>query len=459
MAAEGGSAREKAETLRQRAAEARLKADRMEASAGRWEAGVLGEERVAAALAPLEGEHCRVLHDRLLYPRQSRVNLDHIVVSVAGNYLIDAKNWSGLVTAEEGGLRQRIPTGHWVLDGKVDNVRRMAAQMETGTSSVIEPVICLAGEHAAEFGEPKVVRGVYIVPVGQLAQWLLAQPRKPDPVDLDAELARMAACFPSATDPAYLSSAPMLSGFASTGRGSARPAPVRSKPAPPKHGTGRSRRAVGLPAVSLPAVSLPARGFRARGLRRSAGVLLTVALILSLITPAGLRLWRSGADAAGNLFAQQVSSATKPAAKAWVPPCTAVTDAVVAEAVGHKVYRYVNGAADVCTWGFVPRPNPTAPGSLRIATGWTAKNGGYPVGKGARFTQTATSQVLTVPQRAAVPGSTAAPASITQPMVLVLTWRSSPVSSAQARKAVTLLAGEVAKHLPTGPGATRIVRR
>jgi len=438
MAAEGGSAREKAETLRQRAAEARLKADRMEANAGRWEAGVLGEERVAAALAPLEGEHCQVLHDRLLYPRQSRVNLDHIVVSVAGTYLVDAKNWSGLVTAEEGGLRQRIPTGgQWVLDSKVDNVRRMAAQMETGTSSVVEPVICLAGEHSAEFGEPRTVRGVAVVPVGQLAQWLLAQPRKPSPVDLAAELARMAACFPSATDPAYLSSAPMLGRPASTGRSAARfePAPPRATAA--KRGSTGTRRA-----------------------RRPAGALLALALILSMITPAGQRLWRAGADAAGNLFVQQVSSATTPPTKArWVPPCTAVTDAVVAKAVGHKVYRYLNGAGDVCSWGFVPRPSATAPGSLRIATGWTAKNGGYPVGAAARFTRTASSQVLTVPQRAAVPGSAAAPVSITQPMALVLTWRSSPVSEARARKAITVLAGEVAKHLPTGPGATQIIRR
>jgi hypothetical protein len=67
--------------------------------------------------------------------------------------------------------------------------------------------------------------------------------------------------------------------------------------------------------------------------------------------------------------------------------------------------------------------------------------------------------VLTVPQSAAVPGSAAPPASITQPLVVVLTWRSSPVSATRARKAVAILAGEVAKHLPTGPGATRIVRR
>jgi hypothetical protein len=107
----------------------------------------------------------------------------------------------------------------------------------------------------------------------------------------------------------------------------------------------------------------------------------------------------------------------------------------------------------------VPRPGPTAAGNLRIATGWTAKYGGYPGAAAARFTGTATSLVLTVPQSAAVPGSAAAPSSITQPMVVVLNWKGTALTSAQARKAVTVLAGEVAKHLPTGPGAGRIVHR
>ena len=67
----------------------------MDAMASNWQPGEAGERRVADALRPLEGTHCHVLHDRLLDPGRSRVNLDHIVVSVAGNYLINAKNWSG----------------------------------------------------------------------------------------------------------------------------------------------------------------------------------------------------------------------------------------------------------------------------------------------------------------------------------------------------------------------------
>jgi hypothetical protein len=49
------------------AAEARSKADRIDAMASNWEAGEAGERRVAEALRPLEGAHCHVLHE--LRPR------------------------------------------------------------------------------------------------------------------------------------------------------------------------------------------------------------------------------------------------------------------------------------------------------------------------------------------------------------------------------------------------------
>ena len=438
MTALGESAGEKAAAPERRPADPGIEADPTEPGTDGGTAGTPGEHRVTAALAPLEDEHCRVLHDRLLYPRQARVNLDHIVVSAAGNYLIDSKDWSGVVTLEQGSLWQPIPSGgSWLLDGKVDTVRRMAAQMESSCSSVVEPVICLAGENSADFGEAKTIRGVYVVPVGQLAQWLLDRPRLPAAADLEAEATRLGACFPSASDPAYLPSASLRG---RPGSGSSRPAPARRKPEPPKHAPARSRRAVAL--------------------RRPVTLLLAAAVALSVITPAGQRLWQAGAESAGNLFTQQVGSAVTPAAKtSWVPPCTAVTDATVARAVGRKVYRYLNGPGDVCTWGFVPRPSATAPGNLRIATGWSATHGNYPTAAAARYSQTPTSQMLTVPQLAAVPGSAVAPASVSQPMVLVLTWRSTPVTSAQARRAITVLAGEVAKHLPAGPGATEIVRR
>ncbi|MDQ1744673.1 MAG: hypothetical protein QOE23_3012, partial [Pseudonocardiales bacterium] len=353
MGAEGGSAREKAEALRRLAADARLKADRMDSMASRWEAGDLGERRVAAALAPLEGRHCRVLHDRLLAPGQSRVNLDHIVVSVAGTYLIDAKNFTGTVVAEGGSLRQRAGSRR-SLDDKVDKVRRMAEQLESLTTSVIDPVICLAGEHSEEFGEPVAVRGVFVVPVGRLASWLLARPRRPAGADLDAEAARLAAAFPAATlaaGPPPATGQPVLPIAPMLGRRGHRSGPVDQPVRRPRRSTGRG-------------------AARRAGPRHAAAIklLLCLTVVVSLLTGTGQRLWWSGAGTAGRLIAGQLIPTTTPAPPAArVAPCTAVTDAAVAGALGQRVYRYVDGPDDTCSWGLVPRPDGKAPGILRIA--------------------------------------------------------------------------------------------
>jgi len=456
MAAEDGpagdSAGNRAQALRKLAAEARLKADRMESMAAQWEAGVVGERRVAAALEPLAGEHCRLLHDRLLHPGRSRVNLDHIVISVAGTYLIDAKNFSGEVTVQQGSLRQRISGGSSRrLDDKLDKVRRMAEQMESSTSCVVDPVLCLAGEGSAAFGAPVVVRGVFVVPVEQLAQWLLSRPRTPAPVDLRSLAVRLAASFPSATEPAFLAITPRAAGHRR-----APGAPLRAgrrQPAGPAPRASRASRASRTPRT--PRASTP-RATAARAL----AALAALAVLLVAMTIAGQHLVRAGGKAAGSFLATQAGrGAPSPTPGRWIAPCTAVSDAAVAAAVGHPVYRYLDGVSDSCSWGFTPRPNAAAVGSIRLITGWNAKYGGYPVGASARYSQNATSQVLTVPQLKAVPDSAVPPALITQPIAVVISWRSSPVSSDRARQAVTVLAGEVAKHLPIGPAATTITRR
>lgn len=448
MAVEGGSAREKAEALRRQAAESRRKADRMDSMAERWEAGELGERRVAAALAPLEGPNCRMLHDRLLAPGQSRVNLDHIVVSVAGTYLIDAKNFSGAVISDGVSLRQRDGRRRR-LDDKVDKLRRMAEQMETVTSSVIEPVLCLAGESAAEFGPPATVRGVFVVPVDELASWLLARPRESQPTDLSARLARLAVAFPAATGPGVRNIAPMLGRHPGLPPASHAPRPaVRSRPAAVPRLTSNPRRASN---------RRPAGGSRRSARRRSSrpadGIKALLLLVLGLLlaSAVGQRL------VAGGITRMLATPPTRtPAPAAWVAPCTSVTDAAVSRAVGRPVYRYDDGPHDTCTWGLVARRSPTTPGVLRLATGWQAAHSTYPTAATARSGSTATSAYLTVPQYAAAPGSTAA---ATQPMLLVLTWKGTPLTAVQARRAVTALAGELARQLPTGLNATAVVRR
>ena len=86
---EGESASSQAHSLREQAAAAQAEAARLNDEAAAWEAGAEGERRVAAALSVLTpASNVIVMHDRLLRPGRSQANLDHIVVSPAGAYLI-----------------------------------------------------------------------------------------------------------------------------------------------------------------------------------------------------------------------------------------------------------------------------------------------------------------------------------------------------------------------------------
>jgi hypothetical protein len=65
-----------------------------------WRAGAEGERKTAAALAPLPRRGYTVLHD--LPDRHgngsSKANIDHIVISTAGVFLLDTKNLGGEVS-------------------------------------------------------------------------------------------------------------------------------------------------------------------------------------------------------------------------------------------------------------------------------------------------------------------------------------------------------------------------
>lgn len=60
-----------------------------------WKQGAAGERAVAKRLAKLEPKGVLALHDRRV--PGSRANIDHIAVSPAGVFVIDAKRWSGKV--------------------------------------------------------------------------------------------------------------------------------------------------------------------------------------------------------------------------------------------------------------------------------------------------------------------------------------------------------------------------
>ena len=67
-----------------------------------WKQGAEGEEAVGAALDALAGQRgYRTLHDRKV--PGTKANIDHIVITQTGVYVIDAKNYTGMITVERSG--------------------------------------------------------------------------------------------------------------------------------------------------------------------------------------------------------------------------------------------------------------------------------------------------------------------------------------------------------------------
>src|SRR5262245_40064800 len=66
-----------------------------------WRVGAAGERRLGEALDALRDEGMAVLHDRRM--PGTRANIDHVVISSGGVFVIDAKRYSGRVECRDRG--------------------------------------------------------------------------------------------------------------------------------------------------------------------------------------------------------------------------------------------------------------------------------------------------------------------------------------------------------------------
>ncbi|KGN30524.1 hypothetical protein N802_06825 [Knoellia sinensis KCTC 19936] len=343
MAAGGGSADRRAEEL----------AAAGDQGAGAWAAGAEGERRVAVELSGLS-EAWTVLHDRLLSPGLSPVNLDHVVLGPGGVLFIDAKNWRGAVTAWQGNLFQH--TG--AADSRqsvskhqeVAKVHGMAAYMAAETGLPVTPVICLAGQHEAGFGEPQLIKGVWVVPVSGLKEWLRAQPTTMDRMTVERAAMTLMTSFPSTTtDPQLLSA--MGTAAAAKPRRKAR---RTSSAGPPTrslaHSTMKPRRVFGqvLRFVVVATFGVAALSFAAQELPDFMAGGLADAVADNSARPVAAPATKAGTP----------TVAPKPAGKKVPPPApskTAVSTCgnLTAAQVGKIVRRTVKPVAvsGSCAWG------------------------------------------------------------------------------------------------------------
>jgi hypothetical protein len=114
-----------------------------------WRIGAEGEEHLARALADIDGVW--VLNDRAI--RDSRANIDHIVVAPAGVFVVDAKNYKGKVEIRDrGGFFRtdlRLYVGGRNRSHDAEGLRRQVEAVEYALLNVgvhpmpsVTPVLC-----------------------------------------------------------------------------------------------------------------------------------------------------------------------------------------------------------------------------------------------------------------------------------------------------------------------------
>lgn len=130
-----------------------------------WERGAVGEERFGARLDAIASENIAVLHDRRI-PR-SRANIDHIVVTRGGVWVIDTKRYKGrprLVV--EGGLlrprKEKLLIGTRDCTKLVDGVHRQMEHVKAVVGGVpVFGALCFVEVDWPLLARAFVTRGVH----------------------------------------------------------------------------------------------------------------------------------------------------------------------------------------------------------------------------------------------------------------------------------------------------------
>jgi hypothetical protein len=177
--------------------------DRPRPSTSVWEQGAVGEERVAARLDQLAEVGVVALHDRRI--PGSKANIDHLVVTPWGVWVIDAKRYLNKRpdVATEGGIFgiggvDRLTVGGRKKDELVEGVLWQIEKVrsELGEEPAVRGILCFVEADWPLLGGHFSVRGVRVTWPRRLAKELLQT--TPPTVDVTAVSRALAAKFPPA---------------------------------------------------------------------------------------------------------------------------------------------------------------------------------------------------------------------------------------------------------------------
>jgi hypothetical protein len=163
-----------------------------------WSTGAAGEERVGRELDRVASSQVRVVHDRRI--RGTRANIDHMVVTGDGIWVIDAKKYKGRPQLRvEGGLfRPRVER---LFVGRRDQTKLVDGvfwQMEKVQEAIDTPVLgalCFVEADWPLLGGSFSVRGVEVLWPKKIASRVSSATGR---VDVERTWAALFAAFPAA---------------------------------------------------------------------------------------------------------------------------------------------------------------------------------------------------------------------------------------------------------------------
>lgn len=172
-------------------------------STSSWDTGAAGEERIGAALNDRVSDRFKVLHDRRI--PGSRANIDHLVVTSAGVWVVDPKRYRRQRPAleVEGGIlrprRESLVVGGRDRTTLVEGARKQLrlVQDAVGDQVTVRAILCFLEADWPMFGAPFVVDGIEVT----YPRKLLARLTEDGPLDAAtvSELHRsLATAFPAA---------------------------------------------------------------------------------------------------------------------------------------------------------------------------------------------------------------------------------------------------------------------
>lgn len=163
-------------------------------STAAWKSGAAGEAVVGRALDAIASEHLVVLHDRRI--PGSRANIDHIVITRAGVWVVDAKRYRDKRPRlrVEGGLFR--PRTEKLIVGSdrtrlVDGALRQVALVEELVDPVpVHGALCFVDADWPLFGGSFTTRGIDVCWPKRLAKQLTAVDGLEDVAAVAAAVAR-----------------------------------------------------------------------------------------------------------------------------------------------------------------------------------------------------------------------------------------------------------------------------